>query len=182
MAVHVPEYPARESERNSNRTDIAYLFYLPFSQVFVSSDRLHRSTATLFLRPDQEFVWGQDLKADLGKINAHFLALPEADGETGIMRFANYPPTGDAALVAEIWGRHGFRSRSHHENLADKMTAEGQKRLAADLKAFTKGKTLAPHPLPTADDDAISIQHRVAKKRGSWWQIPKDLHVTEDDE
>ncbi len=72
------------SERNSNRTDIAYLFYLPFCQVFVSSDRLHRNVASVFLRPDQEFVWGQELKADLGKINTHFLKLPEADREGGL--------------------------------------------------------------------------------------------------
>lgn len=45
------------TNRNSNRTDIAYLFYLPFCQVFVSSDRLHQKVASLFLRPDQEFVW-----------------------------------------------------------------------------------------------------------------------------
>jgi hypothetical protein len=38
-------------ERPSNRTDIAYLFYLPFSMVFVSSDDLHRRTAPLFMRP-----------------------------------------------------------------------------------------------------------------------------------
>ena len=52
-------------ERPSNRTDIAYLFYLPFSMVFVSSDDLHRRTAPLFMRPDQAFVWGIDLKPAL---------------------------------------------------------------------------------------------------------------------
>ena len=52
-------------ERPSNRTDIAYLFYLPFCMMFVSSDKLHRETANLFLRADQEFVWGLDLKDDL---------------------------------------------------------------------------------------------------------------------
>jgi hypothetical protein len=30
------------SKRPSNRVDIAYLFYLPFCMMFVSSDRLHR--------------------------------------------------------------------------------------------------------------------------------------------
>ena len=34
-------------ERPSNRTDIAYLFYLPFSMVFVSQDDLHRKCACL---------------------------------------------------------------------------------------------------------------------------------------
>ena len=47
------------SERASNRVDIAYLFYLPFCMMFVSNDRLHQSCAPLFLRDDQELVWGQ---------------------------------------------------------------------------------------------------------------------------
>jgi hypothetical protein len=73
------------SEKN-NRTDIAYLFYMPFCETFVSSDRLHRRAASLFLRPDQEFVWGETLKADLGKINAHFLKMPQGDcGGSGFL-------------------------------------------------------------------------------------------------
>ena len=51
------------TERPSNRMDIAYLFYLPFCQVFISGDRLHRRCAPLFVRDDQEFVWGPDLKS-----------------------------------------------------------------------------------------------------------------------
>jgi hypothetical protein len=48
------------TERPSNRTDISYLFYLPFCTLFVSSDKLHRRSAHLFMRQDQEFVWGID--------------------------------------------------------------------------------------------------------------------------
>lgn len=67
------------TERKSNRTDIAYLLYLPFSQVFVSSDRLHQNCALHFLRPDQTFVWGQDLKASLQRLVVYYQALPEAE-------------------------------------------------------------------------------------------------------
>ena len=35
------------ADKPSNRMDIAYLFYLPFSQVFMSSDKLHRKCAPL---------------------------------------------------------------------------------------------------------------------------------------
>ena len=64
-------------ERPSNRTDIAYLFYLPFCMMFISNDRLHRRTANLFLRSDQEFVCGSYLKDDLKQLNTHYLSLPE---------------------------------------------------------------------------------------------------------
>ena len=169
------------ADRNSNRTDIAYLFYAPFCQVFVSSDRLHQRVAGLFLRPNQKFVWGQELKGDLGKINTHFVMLPDADKEGGIMRFADFPPTDNAPLVAEIWGHFGFRSRSHHENPATKMDPEAQKRLADELSAFTKGTTIAPHATGPDGGDAVSIARRVSRRKGSWWQIPKDLPYPEDE-
>ena len=97
-------------ERPSNRTDIAYLFYLPFSMMFVSSDKLHRQTAPLFMRSEQAFVWGQDLKAALKAVNEHFLKLPEEEREKGISAFAHAPPAGN--LVADLWDkflRKGYR-------------------------------------------------------------------------
>jgi len=72
------------SDRPSNRTDIAYLFYLPFSYLFVSGDKLHQKCTPLFLRDKQEFVWGPDLKADLKRMNAYYLTLPEAVREKGL--------------------------------------------------------------------------------------------------
>jgi hypothetical protein len=62
-------------ERLSNRTDVAYLFYLPFAMVFVSTDALHRNLAPLFMSPDQAFIWGMDLKAALKATNEHFLSV-----------------------------------------------------------------------------------------------------------
>jgi hypothetical protein len=168
------------TEKNSNRTDIAYLFYIPFCGVFVSSDRLHRRVASLLLRSDQEFIWGQDLKADLGKINAHFARLPGAEKEGGVMLFANYPPTDEASLVADVWKRLGFRSRSHHENLVTKMGPEMQKRLADQVTAFNEGKTIAPHAMGPEGGDTMSIERRIRGKKGSWWQIPRDLTDPDD--
>ena len=42
-------------ERPSNKTDMAYLYYLPFAMMFTSNDKLHRRTAPLFMRDDQIF-------------------------------------------------------------------------------------------------------------------------------
>jgi hypothetical protein len=162
--------------RNSNRTDIAYLFYLPFCQAFVSSDRLHQRVVAPFLRADQHFVWGQDLKEDLGRINAHFLRLPESERELGVMRFAHRPPPDVSTVVGEVWGRFGLGSRSHNENLAEKMDPEAQKRLVERLTAFRKGQTLPENSIgPVEDMNMLSIERKVSGKKGSWWQVPKGL-------
>jgi hypothetical protein len=49
----------------SSWMDLCYLYYLPFCMIFVSSDKLHKRCAPLFMREDQQFVWGGDLNNDL---------------------------------------------------------------------------------------------------------------------
>jgi hypothetical protein len=102
--AHVVAGDHISTERPSNRMDIAYLFYLPFSQVFISGDRLHRRCAPLFLRANQEFVWGPDLKEDLRRMNAHYLTLPETVRDQGIMNFAGAPPTTVSSQPAFMTG------------------------------------------------------------------------------
>lgn len=162
------------AERPSNRMDIAYLFYLPFSQVFVSSDKLHRKCAPLFLREDQQFVWGMDLKTDLGKLNAHYLTLPESERERGVMAFAHLPPKTGDFLTAEIYDRFGrqWREGSYEVNL----DADAKKALADEILALTESTEVVPTP-DDPDNPNLnlrSLARSVYQRKGSWWQLPKD--------
>jgi hypothetical protein len=140
---------------------------LPFCTLFVSSDDLHRKCAPLFLRRDQEFIWGIDLKPALKNINAHFLRLPEEERDRGISAFAHAPPPGN--LVSDLWDRHlrpGYRDEKPiTPNPA--MDAE----LVKLFKEFREQPTLE-----VAEDEErhemISVPHTVRHKRGSWWQLP----------
>jgi hypothetical protein len=169
------------AERQSNRTDVAYLAYLPFCMVFVSSDRLHERTARLFLRRDQEFIWGPDLKADLKRLNEHYLALPEAEREQGIMRFAHNPPVTGDFLVTDLWKRNLRPEALQDKGLDVPMDSERSAELVQSLKAFTKGRTLSPEE-SVADDEVEnrSIERRIKRRKGSWWQVPKDLPDDDD--
>jgi hypothetical protein len=156
-------------DRVSNRTDIAYLFYLPFCNVFVSQDALHRRCAPLFMRPDQEFVWGIDLKAGLGAVNRHFLQLSEEEREQGVMRFARVPPEGN--LVADLWDKH---LRPGHRTESDsKPSPENEADLVARLTAFSEQSPLADWPVE--DPEMISIMRSVRKRRGRWRIVPKGI-------
>lgn len=167
-------------ERPSNRVDIGYLFYLPFCMVFISSDKLHRRCAPLYLRPDQNFVWGEDLKADLKALNDHYSGLPDAEKEKGIMRFAANPPETGNFLVSQLWDRHlrPWRGKVQPE-LTD---PDKEKKLVNHLRRFTDAPTAPPEQIDFAPDDAevLSIQRMVYKRKGSWWQLPKDLKKTND--
>jgi hypothetical protein len=160
------------ADRPSNRTDISYLFYLPFCSLFISSDNLHRRAAKLFMRPEQEFVWGHDLKPGLKAVNAHFLQLPESERQRGIMSFANVPPEGN--IVADLWDRHlrsGYREERQRPRTTD---PEKNAELVARFKEFRKQETLPPEEAQSTIDDPeiIAVKRSVHRKRGSWWQVP----------
>ena len=165
------------AERASNRVDIAYLCYLPFSMLFVSSDKLHRKCAPVFLRKDQEFVWGPDLKAELARVDKEFSKLPPEELEKGVMKFARDPIGEPTDLLVAVWDRHapGWRKK---EPAPTAIEPEAQKRLVEQLNRFTAAPTDASVTAVDPDDlDQMAIQRFVPKRKGKWWLLPKDLKV-----
>jgi hypothetical protein len=161
------------SERASNRVDIAYLFYLPFCMMFVSSDRLHQSCAPLFLRSDQKFVWGQDLKTSLGKINEHYLQFPESEKDKGVISFASDLPQINDSLIEQLWTQL-------LPNYQKKKEGDASDKSSVNSPTFEEIKGMEDAPLLSPEDmdfdpvnvDRVLIKRRVRKIRGSWRQIP----------
>ena len=168
--------------RQSNRTDIAYLFYLPFCHAFVSSDKLHRDSAPLFLRSDQKFLWGPEVKADLKAMNAHYLELPETVRDTGILAFAPHPPVDRDYLTAQLydWYDPGWRDQKPIPGLPP----EAQRNIVDRMNAMIKSTDVLPADTRLDDDNirALSIPHLVRRKKGSWYQVPKGLSVQPKEE
>jgi hypothetical protein len=169
--------------RSSNRVDVAYLNYIPFCKVFVSSDTLHRRTGPLFLRPDQIFVWGPDLKSDLRALNEHYSKLPQGVRESGVMGFATYPPDDCAPLVATIWDKvaPGWRSKRDKPSVPS-GDPDRDKKLVDEVRRFEKAPPMPAHlPLPEdAEVTSMTIKRAIRRKRGSWWQIGKDVPASKE--
>jgi hypothetical protein len=168
------------ADRPSNRGDTAYLYYLPFCQVFVSQDRLHERCAPLFLREGQEFVWGEDLKRDLARINTHFMGLPEAQKEQGVMSFAHTPPDFDDSVVCRLHGKYGGSGPEKSPPIEPPRADDPRsKKLIEDLKKWTK----APAAASPVDGEVqmMAIQRKVRRKKGSWFQIGKDVKAKSDE-
>lgn len=163
------------AERPSNRVDIAYLNYLPFCQVFVSGDNLHRRTAPLFMNSSQMFVWGPDLKADLRRINELHLDTPAEVREKGILAFAAYPPKEGDFLTAKIWDQMNSRWRDPKKLRLDpgKLQVHVREMMDGLRKSADAGNTKGPIDLDKAD--ALIIDRRVTQKKGSWYQMPKGI-------
>jgi hypothetical protein len=173
-----------------DRQDISYLSYLPFSFLFVSSDKLHRQSAPLFLRSDQQFIWGPELKADLRQIVERYRALPEEEQEKGMMKFARLPPEGShvAALLNNFAALMKRQERERLRALFDeppvttpvrdlKPFASLEPELVKQLNRFRDAPELSPDEIDfdTGNPDMLSVQRSVRKRRGSFWQLPKHL-------
>ncbi|MDD2701825.1 MAG: hypothetical protein PHH36_11400 [Sideroxydans sp.] len=166
------------AERASNRVDIAYLFYLPFCMAFASGDKLHQRCSGVFLRKDQSFIWGPDLKTELQRLNAEYSKLPETERELGVMKFAATPIGTPDDLIIKLFSKHlpSWR-RSHGARVTP--PAKSEKVLVEKLKQFTDAPT-SEEPIP--DDlemDQLAIKRMVPKRKGNWWVLPKDLKVEE---
>lgn len=172
------------ASRPSNRIDIAYLYYLPFCHIFVSWDKLHRRCAPVFLRPDQNFIWGDDLKSDLAKLVERYSKLSEEEKEQGIMWFARRPPIDDAdCLVAKCWDRHlrkGWREQPLGPPIGRDPVADAK--VVELLNRFSKAPTMPPGEVNVDPTDAgmVQVERRVHKHKGSFWQIPKHVADKKD--
>ena len=164
-------------DRVSNRTDIAYLFYLPFCSVFVSGDKLHQRCAPHFLRGDQSFVWAPDLKSDLASINARFAALPDETKAKGVMSFARDPGRDSFGLVAQLWDKHLGRWRDRKEEPDEPDNPMLREKLAEHVRSIGAAQAASESDIDIGPDgpDSMIIKRSIRRRKGSWWQLPKDL-------
>ncbi|MGZ4873465.1 MAG: hypothetical protein ACXVK3_17215, partial [Candidatus Angelobacter sp.] len=163
------------SARVSNRIDMGYLFYTPFSHVFVSSDNLHRRCAPHFLRPNQSFVWGPDLKADLNRLVNYYASRPEEEKEQGLARLAPTPPPDDTGLIVQLWDRHLIKS--WRNDLVGRGKPEQDAKLVEHINKVSGAPALPADEMDFEPTDAefVQLTRNISRRKGSWWQVPKNL-------
>jgi hypothetical protein len=162
--------------RPSNRTDMAYLYYLPFAMMFVSNDNLHKRTVPLFLTSKQHFVSGDKLKTDLQALDAHYSALPDDEKAQGLFRIASTPPNDDAFLTTRIWKQFGLKVDRPNKPFDHNENKEANDRIVAEMKGFVAAAKAQQggmfKPAELADPDSLSIERLVPLQRGKWRIMP----------
>ncbi len=159
----------------AQRIDMTYLFYLPFCQVFVSADWIHKDCAPLFLREDQDFIWGPDLKDALKVLNEQYAGLPEDEKNKSIHEIAPFPPIEGGNLVMHLWDKHWPTWRTPRELQQPDAIEAGswwQQQVPAIKRIVGSGGDGLQADLPV---DAIARKRKVRTRKGSWWQVPEAL-------
>jgi hypothetical protein len=164
------------STRPSHKVDMAYLFYLPFCQVFTSCDRLHRQCAPLFLREDQEFIWGSDLKADLKDLNSYYQTLPEEVKSQGIYKFAKGLPDESDGVIRKLLKRHTPNVLSPKSNVdTTKLSQVAGKKIVEEIKKWESAPNAATEKEMSGEWESLVIKRSVQRQRGSWLQIGPEV-------
>jgi hypothetical protein len=163
----------------SHQVDLAYLYYLPFCAVFTSCDKFHVQVAPLFMTTAQTFVRGEELKADLARLNELYLALPEAERAKSIFAYAPHPPDDSSFLTSRLWDTYLPYWRPNSSNRSE---VPAEKRQALDellAKFHAKTATMAPGSMPGFDShDFMEVNINGKAVKGSYVRVP--LNSTED--
>ncbi|MFY9826780.1 MAG: hypothetical protein WAM82_35830 [Thermoanaerobaculia bacterium] len=158
--------------RPSHKVDLAYLYYLPFCKVFTSKDKLHRQIVPFFLRSDQDFVWGEDLKAELRRLDEHFSAFSEEIKAKGLFAFASHPPTDTSYLVTRLWDKHlpsWRRNQSSAAHLDDEAVLERHRHFMENAR-----------PIDDRSFDSDKVENIVTRRKvslwkGKWQRLPAEV-------
>lgn len=174
-------------ERASNKADMAYLYYLPFTMIFASGDRLHRRTAPLFLTPEQSYVNSDELKAALREIDDDQNQLPDEIKELGVLQFAGWPPSGLDNLVTRLWDKH--MRPDWRETAAEQEVKRGKPRdkeadrtTLADMKGRVESvRPVSDAEVPASGDEAdyAIIARQAPVQKGKWRMVSREVEAAD---
>ncbi len=164
--------------RKSNKIDIAYLYYLPFCNVFVSNDKLHTKTAPLFMREDQVFIQGKDLKDALKYLDDYYEKLPDEIKAQGVVKFAQYPPE-EENLVSDLWDKYLTLWRQHLEEAKKKtpLSKEEQAKIVEEMNRIKENSVPLDHEITSAEADSAMFTSWVKPRKGKWKLFPPEVEL-----
>ena len=170
LFFHLAVYCGHISKESSYKTDIMYLYYLPFCQIFVSEDISHEKMVPLFLNSQQEFVKGSKLKLGLKEINEHFTQFEKEIEKEGILKFALFPPKelDDSNELIRLWSKFcpNWREIISEANIKDTAHLTGR------IEQIKKEANLSEKPIDMNRIDSILIQRKTAMYHGKWRILP----------
>ncbi len=164
----------------TNRIDLAYMYYLLFCMVFTSSDKFHRSCAPLFMRSNQQFVWGPELKAELKRLDEYYSGMSESAKEKGLFAIAAQPPVTEGALMTQLYDRFLRPTWRDPKGFNVTLNPEKEKELIEHLKRQRDEAVPTKEGIKSDAADFLSLRKKVQARRGSYWQLPKDLALKKE--
>lgn len=116
--------------RPTNSVDLEYLYYFPFCMVFGSNDKFHNLISPFFLKTNQSFIPGHELKLDLNVISNKWKELDEKERSNWKAKFGSAPPDNHDSISYRLWLKH-MGKKCFHGNI--NLSKESSKKLAESI-------------------------------------------------
>lgn len=168
-------------DKTSNYADMAYLYYLPFCEVFISTDKLHRQCVPLFLDNKQAFVWGDELRPALAALVEQYLADPTIE-EKGLIGVASLTVFSPDSFIGALYEKLRPGSSQFKSDLSSKLSAEAEKALVARLKAIRDSPPVEQGVDLSQEDQSTSFERRVPGRRGRFAFMPRSSREAKNTE
>ncbi len=165
----------------THKIDLTYLYYIPFCNIFTSNDKFHQNIAPLFMREDQVFINGSDLKNDLLNIDNYYSAFPDEVKNRGTMSFGFSPPHDNSYWTTQMWDK--FMSSTWREikpkkfDGTDKVDKEKEKAMTNKIKKFFKeGESVDMSTLDNLEQaHSMGMKRMVSARKGKWTKFPPEV-------
>jgi len=121
---------------------------------------------------------GPRSKAALHNLIEHYQSLSEEQKEKGLGHIARtLPPDDKETLVVELWDRHLLGWREKLLSPPKPRDEDEDKNLVEHINKVQNAEPLPAHEVDFVPEDAefVQITRQISKRKGSWWQLPKDL-------
>lgn len=149
-------------KKSTNRIDLEYLFYLPFANVISSNDKFHVQISPCFLRRDQEFINGVDLKLDLRNIFNYWSQLSEKEKAEWKREHGNDPLHNSESITYRLWKQYGRlidKSNNHK-----KVSSNGQEENLVEKIKMIEEECRPATPQEEAEFDESNVQFMLRKR------------------
>lgn len=149
-------------------SDMPYLLFLPFVEVFSSNDKLHIEWANVIKKQNQTIITGTDMKAALQEVAEFYERYAELVEEYGALGLIDYPPE-ECTWFAGLWDkmRPEWRRQGQLSSAYMKRSAQNQMNMQIKLKKIQEGlPEMDPRQASKRDPRAMAIKRHVPSHKG----------------
>jgi hypothetical protein len=147
--------------RSTNRIDLEYTYYLPFTKIFCSRDHFHISFVPEFLQGNQKFLLGDELKQDLKNIVNELDVLNGMEREEWLKKNGHCPPEQEDSVTNQMWQIYRKPTRGIGKNLEQKIGIVNKKENTRDrINGYINEDTFIEPNVKELDEKNIDFMVR----------------------